>query len=70
MRHSYEFGDATVIVRVPNGAIARDGIVREIFQTEVHPADGSRVFAQGILAFYPWDAANQALKNWKEGGHE
>ncbi len=70
MRHSYEFGDATVIVRVPGGSIARDGIVREIFQTEVHPADGSLVISRGILAFYPWDAANQALKKWKEAGDE
>ena len=65
MRHSYEFGDATVIVRVPNGAIARDGIVREIFQTEVHPADGSPVVSREVLAYYPWDAANKALEIYK-----
>lgn len=64
--HAYEFGDATVMVKPLGGAVVLDGIVPLAFRTEVHPADGSPVVSREVLAFYPWDAANKALRKWKE----
>lgn len=64
--HAYEFGDATVTVKPLGGAVVLDGIVPLSFRTEVHPADGSPVVSREVLAFYPWDAANKALRKWKE----
>lgn len=40
------------------------------FTTEVHPADGTEVVKRDVSAFYPWDAANKALRKWKETDDE
>ena len=67
-KHAYELGPATVFVGTSGGAaVVMDGMIRVTFTTEVHPADGSEVVKRDVSAFYPWDAANIALKKWKEG---
>lgn len=67
-KHAYELGPATVFVGTSGGgAVVMDGMIRVTFNTEVHPADGTEVVKRDVLAFYPWDAANIALKLWKEG---
>ena len=63
--HLSEFGPASVLVRTPGSGYHQDGIVRQEFHTEVHPADGASVETRTVTAFYPWDAANKALEIWK-----
>ena len=65
-RHVYELGSATVIVKHPGVGNCLDGIVPALFQTEVHPVDGSAPVQLSVFAFFAWDAANRALKQYNE----
>lgn len=62
--HRYEFGRATVMVK-PSAAGVMDGLIRCNFAAQVHPVGGQAV-EFSVHAFYPWDAANMALKIYQQ----
>lgn len=62
LTHRYEFGEATVFTK---GALAADGLVRQKYQVSIHPVGGP-VMKTEIKAFFAWDAANQAIKLYKQ----
>lgn len=65
VRHSYEFGSATIIVFSHSGTIL-DGLIKVKFSCHIHPADGSDVRVVPVWTFYPFLAANSALKAYEK----
>ena len=69
LKHRYEFGRATVLVRA-KAASNMDGMIRCGFACQVHPAAGGPVYECEVMEFFPWSAANAALKKWNENKEE
>ena len=75
LRHTYEFGSATIIV-VSHSGTALDGLVKVKFACHVHPTDGGEVRKISVRTFYPFLAASKALeifekqRNDSNGNHE